>query len=839
MDNTRVAVRPATYVGLFLVTLAGLMLEIALTRIFSVTMWYHFAFVAISVALFGMTVGALIVHLLPGRFPPERVHRQLWVFSLLFAVSVAVCFAVQLQIPFTPKATLGGVASVVGTCVVISIPFVFSGVVVCLALTRFPDRVNRLYAVDLIGAGLGCVLLLVLFSWIDGPSLVVVVAALAAAGALSFSFADTSNKRGLGTCGLALLLLAGIAGSNAVLYAKGSPFIKIVWVKETRDIDHDYERWNAFSRLTVDGDVDNPSQSYLNLVIDSTAGTAIDRWDGDLDDTDHLRDRIQNLGHHLRSDADVFVVGVGGGNDVLSALEFEQRSVTGAEINGDIIDLVTNKYGDYSGNLDEQPGVKIVNDEARSYLSRTDDTYDILQISLIDTWAATAAGAFALSENSLYTTDSWHMFLEHLNDDGVLDVTRYYRTLDYNGTAIPPLETYRTIGLAAQVLTDRGVDDPGDHIVVYTQAVGLPGLDLATVLVSPSPFSADDRAALDEVADRLDYVPVLTDAGTDDPVIEALIQPGGPGAAYDMVDADITPPTDNRPFFFQMADIGTFLSGDITSDDHVTRPVFVLGMLAVTVVLLAAVCIGLPMLLVRRREGERPERRRVTPLYTYFLGIGLAFLLIEIAQLQRLSMFLGHPTYGLSVSLFSVLVFSGIGSMLTDRLVRNDNPKALLWPFAALLVVVIAAGFATVPILENFEGSTTPMRILVAVALLAPIALVMGMPFSLGMRAANRVPHAPTAFLWGINGAASVCASVLSVVVALFFGIASAFWFGATMYALAAVSMVVLARQATAAPVEESAGPGPAAGDDGDTDGDDPDGDESGGGSGELVGASS
>ena len=153
--------------------MSTLMLEIALTRIFSVTMWYHFAFVAISVALFGMTVGALAVHLLPHRFPQAGVERQLWAFALLFAVAVAVCFAVQLAIPFTPRATVGGIASVVATCVVISIPFVFSGVVVCLALTRFPRRVNRLYAVDLIGAGLGCVLLVLLFSWIDGPSLVV------------------------------------------------------------------------------------------------------------------------------------------------------------------------------------------------------------------------------------------------------------------------------------------------------------------------------------------------------------------------------------------------------------------------------------------------------------------------------------------------------------------------------------------------------------------------------------------------------------------------------------------------------------------------------------------
>jgi len=825
MENAAAKVRPATYLGLFLVTLSGLMLEIALTRIFSVTMWYHFAFVAISVALFGMTVGALLVHLLPSRFPVENVHRQLWVFSLLFGLAIAACFAVQLMIPFTPRATLGGLASVVGTCIVISIPFVFSGVVVCLALTRFPGRVNRLYAVDLIGAGLGCVLLVVLFSWIDGPSLVIVIAALAAAGGLAFALAD-NNRRGLGTCAVAVALLGGVAASNAVLYADGSPFIKIVWVKEARDGEHDYERWNAFSRLTVDGDAGQPGQPYLNLVIDSTAGTAINRWDGDLSETDPLRDRIQNLAHHLRSDADVFVIGVGGGNDVLSALEFEQRSVTGAEINGDIIDLVNNKYGEFSGHLDRQPGVKIVNDEARSYLARTDDRYDILQISLIDTWAATAAGAFALSENSLYTTDSWHMFMDHLTDDGILNVTRYYRTLDNDGSSIPPLETYRTIGLAAQVLADRGVDDPRDHILVYRQAVGLPGLDLATILVSPSPFSAADRAAVDEVAAATHLEPVLTPDGTDDPVLEALTQPGGPQGAFAMVDADISPPTDDRPFFFQMADIGTFFSSEITRDDHVTRPVFVLGMLAVTVVALAAICIGLPMLLARRRPGERAERRRVVPLYSYFLGIGLAFLLIEIAQLQRLSMFLGHPTYGLSVSLFSVLVFSGIGSMLTDRLVRSDNPRVLLPPLAVLLVVVVAAGFATPAVLESFEGSTTPVRILTAVLLLAPLALAMGMPFSLGMRAASRVENAPTAFLWGINGAASVCASVLSVVTALFFGISTAFWFGTAMYGLAALSMVVLARQAAAGP--------PAAGDGGDDDA----AEGAGGEPGTLVGAS-
>jgi MFS family permease len=793
-------VKLATYLGLFLVTLSTLMLEIGLTRIFSVTMWYHFAFVAISVALFGMTAGALTVHLLPGRFPHESVERQLWFASLLFGVSIAVCFAVQLAIPFTPRATVAGIASVVATCVVISIPFVLSGIVVCLALTRFPGRVNRLYAVDLIGAGLGCVLLVVLFSWIDGPSLIVLIGAVAASGSIAFALTDR-NRRRLATSAVAVLVLAGFAAINAVQYTNGSAVLKIIWAKEARDPEHGYERWNAFSRLTVDGDPDNPDTDLLNLVIDTTAGTGLNRYSGDPSETDFLRGLIQNLPQHIRPDSDVFVVGVGGGTDVLSALEFDQSSVTGAEINDDIVDLVHNKFGDFTGHLDQDPRVKIVNDEARSYLSRTDDRYDVITISLIDTWAATAAGAFALSENSLYTTDAWNLFMDRLRDDGILSVTRYLRTEDTDGAPVEPLETYRTLALASEVLTQRGVEDPGDHIVVYRAHTGYRGVDLATVLVNPDPFSADDLAALADRAEQYDHTPLLTPDESSDPMLAALTAPGGPGDAVDDIDADISPPTDDRPFFFQMADIGTFVAGDIGNDDHVTRPVLVLGLLAVTVVGLAACCIALPLLLARRKHGdERAERRRVVPLYTYFLGIGLGFLLIEIAQLQRMSIFLGHPTYGLTVSLFSVLVFSGIGSMLTERIVRPDRPRSLLIPLGALSVVVIIAGLVTPAVLDATDGATTPARIATAVALLAPLALVMGMPFAVGMRAAAGVPRAPTAFLWGINGAASVCASVLAVVTALFFGIAAAFWFGATTYALAVASMVVISRQASGAP---------------------------------------
>jgi hypothetical protein len=785
--------RLGTYAGLFLVTMSTLVLEIALTRIFSVTMWYHFAFVAISVALFGLTAGALIVHLVPSRFRDADVKRQLWTFSLLFAASIAVCFAVQLTIPFTPRLTVGGIASVVATCVVITIPFVCSGVVVCLALTRFPTRVSRLYAVDLVGAGLGCILLVVLFSWIDGPSLVILVAAIAATGGLAFA-ADAGNRRAVALAAVVVLGLGGFALANAYMYARGDALLRIVWVKETRDLDHDYERWNAFSRLTVQGDPDDPATPSLALTIDSTAGTKLNRYRGDPAESDLLRGEIQNLPHYVRQDADVFVIGVGGGTDVLSALEFDQRSVTGLEMNGDIIDIAHERFEDFTGNLDEHPRVDIVNDEARSYLARTNRKYDLIQISLIDTWAATGAGAFALTENSLYTTEAWNLFLDRLQPEGILDVTRFYQTETEGGEAVDPAETYRAVALAAEVLTQRGVENPRDHMAVFRVPTAF-GVDLATLLVGRDPISDADLHTLSERADEFGFSPLLTPEESSDPMLAALTAPGGPDRAVDEVAADISPPTDDRPFFFLMADLDTFRHEGILRDRFATRPVQVLAGLALVVLGMAACCIAVPLLLARRtRAAESPSHGQLLPFYTYFGAIGLGFLLIEVAQLQRLSIFLGHPTYGLTVVLFSVLVFSGIGSLLTERFLPTAQRLSLVAPLAALFAVLVVSGLVTPEVIRAMDAATTPLRIATAVALLAPLSLVMGMPLALGMRAAAATRGTPTAFLWGINGAMSVCASVFGTVIALLLGISAAFWCGTLAYSIALGSMAVIAR---------------------------------------------
>ena len=841
--------RPATYAGLFVVTLTTLMYEIVLTRIFSVTMWYHFAFVAISVALFGMTAGALLVHLRPEWFRDELVKRQMWRFSLLFGVSVALAFVTQLSIPFVPKMTMAGVWSVVLTCVVISVPFVCSGVVVCLALTRFPRRVNRMYAADLVGAGLGCVLLVVAFSWLDGPSLVIGIAALACLGALLLAF-DAGLRGGQILSGVALVALAAGALGNAYRHEQGNPFVRILWAKEQQDTLHTYDRWNAFSRITVDGretDVGWPAGygmsaelpsdivvPQMSLLIDGTAGSMITGYDGAEETTDFLRYDITNLGYFPKEGTDFrsAVIGVGGGRDVLTGLEFGAGNVTGIEINGNTLDLITDELGDFSGHLDRNPRVDLVNDEARSWLTRSDERFDMIQISLIDTWAATSAGAFALSENSLYTVEAWETFFDRLGPGGTLSVSRWYSI----GGA-EPFETLRTAALASEVLDRRGVADPRDHVLIYQGTPTQFASSAATILVSPDPFSDEDLATIADNADRLGFTPILTPDEVADQRFADIVAPGGPDAGLSQFDEDLSPPTDNRPFFFQMASLETFLSGEGFSDELVFRPVLVLAALAVAVLLLAAVCIGGPLIVM----GRRARHQGMAPYYAYFAGIGLGFMLIEFSQLQRLSTFLGHPTYALAVVLFTVLLFSGVGSMLVERVTSAARPRSLVVPVVALVAGLVAFGLVTNPVTDAAAGATTPVRIAVAVGLLAPLALLMGMPFSIGMGAASRHEGAPTAFLWGINGATSVVASVLGALVAMFFGINVTFMAGSLAYVLAGVSLWLIVRRLLAGSTADAHGePDDAVGIDGDRDavaepevvaaGDDGEGDE-------LVGA--
>jgi Spermine/spermidine synthase domain len=762
---------PYTYAGLFLTTLSLLQLELFLTRIFSVTMWYHFAFMAISLAMFGLAAGAVLIEVLPKRPPEEMLSRT----ALLFAVASALCFVSQLYIEVNPEQEVFATAL---AFTIIAIPFVVAGMVVCIALTHFPGHIGPLYAADLAGSALGCVLTIPILNHIHAPTAVLLNSGIAALGAIAFSM---GSRRRVWVPVTVCLLLVAISGANWSMR-----FVDIQWVKGGKNSGGGlYEKWNALSRIFVRETGSEPfgwglsprydtqrklDQLYLN--IDSGAATVITKFDGNLQPLDHLKYDVTALAHYLRHDASVLVIGVGGGRDILTSLVFGQKHVTGVEINPDIIRVLTGRFADYSGNLQNNPAVTLVHDEARSYVARSREKFGIIQASLIDTWAATSAGAYVLTENGLYTREAWVTFLDHLTPDGILTMSRWY----YESQ---PAETLRLTGLATAALMEIGVENPRQHImIVRKQDSGETGqYSVATILVSRRPFSDEDVRRIDDVSQAMEFLPVLTPKYADRPEFDAIASPEGYKRLIQTYPLNIAAPTDDTPFFFHMLRASDLLKASTYygMNEINLKAVKVLGTLLAIVTGLSLIAIVLPLALRPHvREGHSAL------LMVYFAAIGLAFMMVEIGQLERLIVFLGHPIYGLSVVLFVLLVASSVGSLMSDRFGRY------LW---LLPVTLIGFVFGSPMVTTRFAADATWVRILLSAVLLFPSGFFMGMAFPVGIRQARRRTGAPAAWYWGINGAFSVISSVLALVIAVFWGVTATLLVGVGTYVIALGSL--------------------------------------------------
>jgi hypothetical protein len=567
--------------------------------------------------------------------------------------SIIVHLTIPVMLPLG-GARAAGAAPLVATYVVMSIPFVLSGVCVALALTRFPAQVSSLYAADMAGAACGCAMLVGVLNVVDGPTAVIVTAALAGAGAAVF--ASETRSPGLMKAAVATCLLLTVF---AWLNSGRLPMLRVTWSKDARETRLLYEKWNSFSRIAVIGDARTPvppmtwgiSHAYstdrrlrqLQITIDANATTTITDFDGDLSRVDYLKYDITNFVHYVKRDARVLVVGSGGGRDILSALAFGQRSVVGVEINRDILRTANGRFGDFSGHLDRDPRVTFVNDEARSYVARTPNGFDIIQLSLVDTAAATAAGAYVLTENALYTQEAWTLMLQRLTPGGMLTVTRW-------SIGALPGEIYKATAVAGAALRRSGIRDPRPHIMVV-RAMRSSGpiygpVGIGTVLVSNQPFSPQAIATAEDVARRMGFEMLIDPRTSHDPVLNVLESGRDLDAFTRAFPLKISPPTDDSPFFFNMVQPqGIFHTNPWRQGTEIfnTDPVLLLMVLLVAVVALTLACILVPLALTRRDT----IRRGSLPLLTFFASIGIGFMMVEISQMQRLIIFLGHPTYGL------------------------------------------------------------------------------------------------------------------------------------------------------------------------------------------------
>lgn len=782
--------------ALLLVALATVMFEVLLTRIFSLTLWYHFAFMAISIAMFGLTLGALLVFLRPGWWPDAALPRVMGACAVMFAlgISVVILLHVHLYTPLPHIAT----APMILTFVMVAVPFVFSGIFVCLALTRFPSRIGKLYAADLAGAAAGCLAVIAALRWLDGVGAVLACAAVACVAGVCL----LDGARRMAAVGLTCVFAGAAVWGGFYLEQHEVAAFKVRHIKGHEEPDIEYERWNSFSRIAVlhptrlGAQAWNLSTEFRDkldiesryLHIDGHAGTQLIGFDGDLKKVDFLRWDLPNFVHHLRPHGRVAIVGAGGARDVLTAQLFNQKRVVAVEINRDIVRVVNERFGEFTGHLDTFPGVTFVNDEARSYLARAKERFDIVVVTFIDTFAATAAGAYALTENSLYTVEGWNVFLDRLDDGGLLAVSR----------AVSP-ELGRLVALGRGALLKMGVQHPERHMVLVTNPHrnALSVHPMGLLLVRKTPFDEVELERIRGLAKQMNFEIELQPGAAKTTLLAALAT----GRDQDIVAAsglNYEPPTDDQPFFFYMARASDWLRLSGGDKSPVSAAAVVLAMLLFTVSALTLACIILPLVLSRTRFA-----RGDGALLGYFASIGTGFMLIEVSMLQRLIVFLGHPIYSLTVILFVLLLSGGLGSYLSGRIPDARLRERGLVLLASLAAVLALSGVAMGPVIGRFSGAETPVRIAVAAALLGGMGLFLGMAFPLGMRQAMQERARLAPWLWAVNGATSVFASVLAVAIAMLSGIAASFWAGVASYVAALVAFafaVALPRSALVRP---------------------------------------
>ena len=769
---------PQVFLGVAITTLATLLLELSLTRIFSVVFYYHFAFLAISIALFGLGAGGVFSYVLAG-----------WrgsVFSKLGKLAAVNSLVIPTSLIFIlTRSGEPGSITLALVYFAAAFPFFVSGAIVSLAVSETMERVDRVYFFDLIGAAAGCLILIPLLNSFGGPNTVLCAAVFfAVSSAIWHNISGGSSWR-VTAVALALFLV-GLIGVNL-----RKPVIDIHYAKGAALQNECFVKWNSFSRIAI---VKERESDQKLIVIDADASTGIAGFDIDAltpEERFHLLHEGPGYVYAIRPGAKTLVIGPGGGWDIARALASGSRDITGVEINPIIANtIMRGRFAGLSHRLYFRPEVRIHVEDGRSFVRRTPERYQVIQATLVDTWASTAAGAFALSENNLYTTDAFIDYLTHLTPDGILVFTRW--GFD------PPRESLRLLSLARVALERIGESTPAAHVIVVrenAERIHQWGAT-DTVLISRKPFAGTDLARAREEAARARMQLVYIPGGEgQDTVFAKLLTTPDLRAFARAYPFDVSPVSDDRPFFFytvQPQDIRNFLKHAVreSADFKINRAVPLLFGLVSVSLAATIIVLALPPVLLGTRLPRGPG---VLRFLWYFVCLGAGYILIQVALIQKFVLFLGRPTYALTVIIFSMLLASGLGSFWSRRLTRDLDVRleGILWMIATLVAL---AGFIATPLTRAGVGLPLWVKVGTTVAAIAPAAFLMGMPFPVGLARLERIHKPSVRWAWALNAAASVLGSATAVLIAVYFGLRVTLFAGAFLYLLALAAVRISGR---------------------------------------------
>jgi len=791
------------YAGILLLSSAILLFEITLTRVFSVAQWYHFAFMVVSLALLGFGASGSLLCLFPG-VARRRLAPLLASLSLGFVVSCLGGYILINLIPFD-SFRVGWESRqllyLIAYYVSLAIPFLFGGLALGAALSQMPGLAGKLYGFNLIGSGLGCLLVLIGPPLFGGAGTVILACLLGMAAAFVFWLGYSKTLSAL-----ALILAAGLV--SLLLYLPAGLEIKMSPYKDLRQVLRQpaaktlWTRWNAFSRVDVVADSAlhvAPGLSFayrealppqIGIAVDGENLSPVSQISAqEASFTEYLPSA---LAYYLSPAPTTLIIEPQGGLDVLTALHHHSPSVV-AVVSNPLVVKAVERYGEEGREVFADPRVRVAVEGARSYLSRSPELFDVVQLSLTDSFKVVAAGSYSLSENFLYTVEAFKQYYQHLAPDGFLSVTRWIQ--------VPPSQETRLVSVAVAALEELGVE-AGAHIMAIRS------FQTITLLVKQSPVSPEDIAVVKDFCRQrqfdMVYFPGIAPGDLnrynvlpEEVYYQAFVNLLSPAERADFLQGypyDVSATSDDRPFFFH------FFKWDQAPEvlrnlGKTWQPFGGLGFLIVVALLAIAIITSAVFILLPLAFGLKPGpggagRQVRWRVFAYFAALGIGFLFIEIPLMQRFIGFLDQPTYSFAIVLFTILVCSGLGSLVSGRL-AGALPQAIL----ALAIVAALYPLLISALVEALLGLALPFRLLLAIAVLAPLSFLMGIPFPSGVRiVGNRAPEL-VAWAWGINGCASVISSVLAMMIALSWGFSWVLVGAGSAYGLGLAAIYTWARQ--------------------------------------------
>lgn len=787
----------AVLAGMFFLAAALLLLEITTTRMLSVAMAYHFAVLSISLAMLGLAVGGVFVYVSQSLLAKHGALKVACVASVVSAAAILFALLAFLGLPLQPAPSTAGLMNILLLFLPQSLPYLAIGVAMSTLLASSPQAIATLYFADLLGAATGCVASVVLLPLVGGGGTVLIAGLLAiASGAFLYKASGRVRLPKL----LDVRLWASILGLGLILatftrtfeltYVKGMVEPrpeKIAWTTHSRvsfspSLDHMYPfGWGFGGRF----DPRSFPTSYRRAMIDGLAETPILKWPDQPEALGFLLWDVSSLPYLLKSEGRALIIGTGGGRDIATAHISGRWKIDGAEINPAIVRGLRKDYGDYSGHVYSLPEVDVRVLDGRSALETArPGTYDLVQMSAVDTWAAGSTGALALMENSLYTVESFQAILRCLKPDGYLSVSRFKYPMDNYG------ETVRMVAVALKALeNDQRGTAPSSHLLLVTNT---PWKEyrIATMLVKPTPFTTAELGLAQQVSKEKGFGIVWPGSGESrNPAFLLLSARSGVEREqfYERYPIDVFPTTDDHPYFFHQTRLATLARiGGALPEMTALRlvPALTILRLGVFLLVMCAALILYPLTLSAAGSGERAAKSSLA----YFAALGIGFMLYEIPLVQQLTLGLGHPSQALSVALAGLLLGTGIGSFLT-RYVPEAWRRAVHFVIA-LLVVAIGLGLSLlgerVTHALLLEGPIR--RTVLALILTLAVGVALGMLFPLGVRGlvANGSERS-IAWCWAANGAAGVLAAVLALILGTELGMRATFRVGSLVYLMAAL----------------------------------------------------